>query len=230
MHSYRAVTIIIIMNITANFNFWSRFSTVFFPAPPPPKGGILADEMGLGKTVEILALILAHTWNGLDPRHGSGSHVTFDVGEPHSHSKSAEGGQMSVEGGGGQEEEKTGKDMTGRPEEERSKEKKLLTGRGEGLEEGAEEKKTARGGTEMEENGEEREASSGIGDEEEGEVLCLCGSSESVDGESWVQCERCLVWQHISCSAYSDKDSDNFICTKCLLKEVKLQKSYTYGM
>lgn len=28
-------------------------------------GGILADEMGLGKTVEVLALILCHTRQGL---------------------------------------------------------------------------------------------------------------------------------------------------------------------
>lgn len=29
-------------------------------------GGILADEMGLGKTVEVLALILCHTRQGLE--------------------------------------------------------------------------------------------------------------------------------------------------------------------
>lgn len=29
-------------------------------------GGILADEMGLGKTVEVLALILFHTRQGLE--------------------------------------------------------------------------------------------------------------------------------------------------------------------
>ena len=39
---------------------------MFYPATQMPKGGILADEMGLGKTVEVLALIFAHRWNGVD--------------------------------------------------------------------------------------------------------------------------------------------------------------------
>ncbi|KDD74151.1 SNF2 family domain-containing protein, partial [Helicosporidium sp. ATCC 50920] len=38
-----------------------------FPAPSPVRGGILADEMGLGKTVELLALILAHRYQGPPP-------------------------------------------------------------------------------------------------------------------------------------------------------------------
>lgn len=38
-----------------------------FPqAGPEWPGGILADEMGLGKTVEVLALILFHTRQGLE--------------------------------------------------------------------------------------------------------------------------------------------------------------------
>lgn len=47
-----------------------RFSSSFFPAQPLPYGGILADEMGLGKTVEMLALILAHKWTGMESCSG----------------------------------------------------------------------------------------------------------------------------------------------------------------
>ena len=39
-----------------------------FPlAGPQWPGGVLADEMGLGKTVEVLALILCHSRQGLEP-------------------------------------------------------------------------------------------------------------------------------------------------------------------
>ena len=45
-----------------------QVSQVAFPAPPDVKGGILADEMGLGKTVELLMCVLAHRYEGPEPR------------------------------------------------------------------------------------------------------------------------------------------------------------------
>ena len=45
-----------------------QVSRVAFPAPPDVKGGILADEMGLGKTVELLMCVLAHRYEGPEPR------------------------------------------------------------------------------------------------------------------------------------------------------------------
>lgn len=51
-------------------SFSPSFSPSRFPALPLPHGGILADEMGLGKTVEMLALILAHQWEGEGVSHG----------------------------------------------------------------------------------------------------------------------------------------------------------------
>ena len=45
-----------------------QVSRVAFFAPPDVKGGILADEMGLGKTVELLMCVLAHRYEGPEPR------------------------------------------------------------------------------------------------------------------------------------------------------------------
>ena len=53
-----------------------------------------------------------------------------------------------------------------------------------------------------------------------GVVLCLCGAIEAKPGDMLVECERCLKWQHVHCSGYSEEDGDHFICIKCLLVDV----------
>ena len=132
---------------------------MFFPASQMPKGGILADEMGLGKTVEVLALILAHRWNGVDPHLASisGSNITsYNQGE---------NGCVST-----MEIDTSNEKIDGR-----------LTD----------------------------------------EVNCWCGSMVNPSIESCMQCNRCLVWQHLICSNDSGEGKNAYICIKCLLKKVK---------
>ena len=55
----------------------------------------------------------------------------------------------------------------------------------------------------------------------EDSVRCLCGATrEGNCEEEFVQCERCLVWQHSSCAGYDGSKQDTFVCVKCLLDKV----------
>ena len=55
----------------------------------------------------------------------------------------------------------------------------------------------------------------------EDSVRCLCGATrEGICEEEFVQCERCLVWQHSSCAGYDGSKQDTFVCVKCLLDKV----------
>ena len=52
-------------------------------------------------------------------------------------------------------------------------------------------------------------------------VKCLCGATSegNYQGE-FVQCERCLVWQHSKCADFHTSRHDTFVCIKCLLDKV----------
>ena len=51
---------------------------------------------------------------------------------------------------------------------------------------------------------------------------CLCGKSDGGRSlDSWVQCERCKIWQHRLCTEYDETMSKLFICTTCLLEKVR---------
>ena len=171
---------------------WSRFSSIFFPASHLPKGGILADEMGLGKTVEVLTLILAHRWNGPD------SHLTSISG---SHVISDNQGVdecilMNVVN-------QTALRREPNVSEDRTEQKGIATEEDVGEEEMDTLDET-------------------INEGQMGKVLCWCGSKVNPTIEACMQCNRCLIWQHITCSNESKSHSKIFICINCLLKEVKL--------
>ncbi len=51
-------------------------------------------------------------------------------------------------------------------------------------------------------------------------IRCLCGATTEVEGAEYVQCERCLVWQHSSCAKFVSSWQSTFICIKCCLEEV----------
>ena len=53
------------------------------------------------------------------------------------------------------------------------------------------------------------------------EVNCWCGSMVNPSIESCMQCNRCLVWQHLICSNDSGEGKNAYICIKCLPKKVK---------
>ena len=53
------------------------------------------------------------------------------------------------------------------------------------------------------------------------EVQCLCGAMrEDQFGREFVQCERCLVWQHSACVGFDSTKDSSFVCVRCLLKKV----------
>ena len=53
-------------------------------------------------------------------------------------------------------------------------------------------------------------------------VNCICGAkSEGNYSGEFVQCERCLVWQHSKCADFHASRHDTFVCIKCLLEKVR---------
>ncbi|KAJ1554599.1 hypothetical protein HK096_002799, partial [Nowakowskiella sp. JEL0078] len=50
--------------------------------------------------------------------------------------------------------------------------------------------------------------------EEDGEIRCIC--SYNLDDGYTIQCEKCLVWQHMTCLGYDESSvPDMYVCEKC---------------
>ncbi|TAQ83699.1 hypothetical protein B7494_g7973 [Chlorociboria aeruginascens] len=57
-------------------------------------------------------------------------------------------------------------------------------------------------------------------DEEVEIIRCVCGATETGDddGEPWIACDNCSVWQHNICvgvSTYQEDTPDNYLCEQC---------------
>ena len=51
-------------------------------------------------------------------------------------------------------------------------------------------------------------------------IQCMCGTTYEEEGTEYVQCERCLLWQHSKCAQFNNSRHSSFVCLKCLLDEV----------
>ena len=173
--------------------------------------------MGLGKTVEVLALVMAHKWPGLqhqqvaknaesanqvedmdvDANVGASAPKEDDVVE-----SPAEGvadsnavGVVDSKVVGGANSMATDPEPVGVVE-------------GVAIPDMANPTALADGGT---------SAKAVVLDE----VRCLCGAmKEDQSGREFVQCEHCLVWQHSSCVQFDSVRDSSFVCIKCLIKKV----------
>ena len=167
-----------------------RFTTQRFPEPHWPRGGILADEMGLGKTVEVLALVMSHKWPGARSQEPT----TTTQLPPTSDANT--GMTNQIEAMDATTSLGDSKNGVATPSLER--------------------RDVAQNPERVRENGTSLAVSLASD-----EVQCLCGAmQEDQLGREFVQCERCLVWQHSSCVRFNSTNNSSFICVRCLLKKV----------
>ena len=175
--------------------------------PTPSKGGILADEMGLGKTVEILALILAHRWSGSESlgfMRGAAVGAKEQDGGGDEQEDTQSNSAMSSGGGG---------EGKGDPVNNEESDKCVAAENLRGSQNGG-----GGGGGENEEGGEREDQMSDVD-----AIWCVCGADkENVVGDEYVECEHCRVWQHSRCVDYDGSKNSEYICIRCLLKEVSV--------
>ena len=66
--------------------------------------------------------------------------------------------------------------------------------------------------------GDTGEPDDGNGDQDD-HIWCLCGACAE-DGRELVQCMLCKVWQHSKCADFDNSTNEDFVCVRCLLKQV----------
>ena len=150
--------------------------------------------MGLGKTVEVLALVMTHKWPGAHPQAQEAT-TTMVIQQPPTADKNTETTNQ-IEA----------MDTT-------------TTTVDPSVALGSTQKDTSMAQSSISEPVSKDDASAiALASEE---VQCLCGAMrEDQYGWEFVQCERCLVWQHSSCVGFNSAEDSNFVCVRCLLKKV----------
>ncbi|TPX46525.1 hypothetical protein SeMB42_g03651 [Synchytrium endobioticum] len=77
------------------------------------------------------------------------------------------------------------------------------------------------------ETGNNGTAESQIVDEDEGEIRCICGYVDD-DGYT-IQCERCMVWQHMACVGITaDTVPDTYLCERCYPRRLDVDRAVQY--
>lgn len=149
--------------------------------------------MGLGKTVEVLALVMSHKWSGPHPR-------------PHPHNQ-----QTSEE-----MSETNGESFESTNEIEIMDVDAHVQSVDSTSEVGV-----AKSNTVGVVDSKVRVGVEGTASQVLDEVRCVCGATKEDKFErEFVQCERCLLWQHSTCVRFDSVKESSFVCVRCLLKKV----------
>lgn len=59
-------------------------------------------------------------------------------------------------------------------------------------------------------------------EQDDSRVQCVCGCQEKDRNYrgTWIQCEECRYWQHLSCVGFTPDVDETFICARCWTRKV----------